>query len=271
MGNPMRRSIALDFGIPLLVLVVLTLMFRVTDLDLTIEHFFYVPGAGWVYNDLAVCSLLYRYGTVPAFVLFCSSIVVLAVSFWNKNASPYRIKALFFVLLMVLGPGLVVNVVFKDYWGRPRPRQVEDLGGKERPLKVLVKGEAGKGKSFPSGHASMGFYLFAPYFVFRRSSRKLAGAFLLTGLSCGLLMGVVRMAQGGHFASDVVWAGGFVYLCGLALYYLLGLNRTPVEQTGDGSAGAGEELSENIMASSASTSVPGTCCIGVAPPALWKA
>lgn len=86
------------------------------------------------------------------------------------------------------------------------------------------KGIAGSGKSFPSGHASMGFYMFSPYFVLRRSSRPGSIGFLVLGLGYGALMGLARMIQGGHFASDVVWAGGFIYLSGLLLSVLLGLD-----------------------------------------------
>ena len=32
-------------------------------------------------------------------------------------------------------------------------------------------------------------------------------------------MGTARVVQGGHFPSDVVWAGGFTYLTGLGLSY----------------------------------------------------
>jgi len=41
-------------------------------------------------------------------------------------------------------------------------------------------------------------------------------------------MGLGRMIQGGHFASDVIWAGGLIYLIGLILYYLLGLYKKSV-------------------------------------------
>jgi membrane-associated PAP2 superfamily phosphatase len=34
------------------------------------------------------------------------------------------------------------------------------------------------------------------------------------------------MVQGAHFASDVLWSGGFTYLTGLLLYYALRLDKT---------------------------------------------
>ena len=79
------------------------------------------------------------------------------------------------------------------------------------------KGISGEGKSFPSGHASVAFYLFTPFFPLRGSRKKWAVLFLSLGMSYGILMGFTRMVQGGHFPSDVVWAGGFTYLAGLVL------------------------------------------------------
>jgi membrane-associated PAP2 superfamily phosphatase len=47
----------------------------------------------------------------------------------------------------------------------------------------------------------------------------------VAGLFYGALMGLTRMIQGGHFLTDVIWAGCLVYLTGLFLYYLFGLDR----------------------------------------------
>jgi membrane-associated PAP2 superfamily phosphatase len=94
-----------------------------------------------------------------------------------------------------------------------------NFGGTENFLPVWVKGVSGKGKSFPSGHASVGYFMFSPFFFLRRINKKWAVLFLLSGITYGTLMGTGRMIQGGHFASDVLWAGGFTYLTGLTLYY----------------------------------------------------
>ncbi len=69
----------------------------------------------------------------------------------------------------------------------------------------------------------MGFFLMTPFFIFRKRARRRAVAFLTLGIGCGLLIGLGRMIQGGHFASDVMWSGGFVYFCGLGLAYALRL------------------------------------------------
>ena len=218
---------SLDLLIPLLALALLTLLFRVTDLDLRLQSLFFIRGEGWIYGEGNPWLFLYDYGTLPAVVLAAASFVLFIASFRLPRVLPYRRETLFLVLLLIIGPGLVVNVIFKDHWGRPRPREIETFSGQERFLPAWDKGLSGSGKSFPSGHASMGFYLFSPYFLLRGTSRKRTGwslFFLFLGLGYGTLMGVGRMIQGGHFASDVIWSAGFVYLCGWGLCRLLRLN-----------------------------------------------
>jgi lipid A 4'-phosphatase len=220
----MNRAVLKDFLVPLALLFALTFAIAVTGSDLLLEQRFYLPGTGWPYGELNPWKFLYRFGIYPAMAMAVVSLLLVLASFFSVRALMYRKAALFFLLLMLLGPGLLVNTVLKDHWGRPRPRQMQLFGGDRAFHQVWERGEAGQGKSFPSGHASAAFYLIAPYFVLRRSSRNRARAALAAGLCYGLLMGFARMAQGGHFPSDVVWAGGIVYLVGLALYHLLGLD-----------------------------------------------
>jgi lipid A 4'-phosphatase len=221
----MNKEILKDFLIPLALLVGLTALIAWTGADLALESRCYLPGAGWIYADREPWHALYHFGVFPAFAIGGASLTVIVAGFFSARAYLYRKCATFFLLLLLLGPGLLVNVVFKDHWGRPRPRQMQIFGGDRQFHQVWERGEGGKGKSFPSGHASAAFYLIAPYFVLRRSSRRRARLALAGGIGYGVLMGTARMLQGGHFPSDVVWAGGCVYLVGVFLYYLLGLDR----------------------------------------------
>lgn len=220
-----KQVLFFDFLIPIVVLVVLTIVFWVTELDLAIQKNFFVQEEGWIYKDLHPWRFLYDYGPIPAIAVAAASLLAFIGSFWIHKITPYRKVFVFFVVLMIIGPGLVVNTVFKGYWGRPRPRHLEAFGGSESFLYVWEKGKTGEGHSFPSGHAAMGFFLFAPYFIFRRNFKRWSVLFLTVGLSAGLIIGLARMVQGGHFASDVIWSGGFVYLCGTGLSYLLRLDR----------------------------------------------
>jgi membrane-associated PAP2 superfamily phosphatase len=64
----------------------------------------------------------------------------------------------------------------------------------------------------------MGFYFFALSFVLSHKRRLAAIFVMLFALLWGALIGWVRIGMGGHFASDVLWAGGIVYLVSFALF-----------------------------------------------------
>lgn len=221
MTNRNNKQTFIDFLIPLTLLLALSALFRFSDLDRSIQSNFYNAAQGWLHGDQSPWSQLYHYGPTPAIILAGSAILILLSSLFLRATKPFRKRALFFVLLMALGPGLLVNVVFKDHWGRPRPREIQQFAGQEPFLPVWSKGASGNGYSFPSGHASMGFYLMAPFFVLRRKKPVTAKIFLGGGIGAGLLIGLARMVQGGHFASDIIWSGGFIYLTGMVLYHLL--------------------------------------------------
>jgi lipid A 4'-phosphatase len=222
-----QRERLFEILIPLAVLAGLTVLFRFTNLDIRIMRRFYVPGAGWSHAERQPWPFLYEYGTLPAQAVEWLSVVVILLSFRFRRLRPYRITALFFVLVMVVGPGLLVNTAFKQHWGRPRPLDLREFGGDKPFRPVWIKVPAGDGESFPSGHAAMGFFWLTPYFVLRRIYKRRAVAFLLMGLGYGLLMGLGRIAQGSHFPSDVLWAFGFVYLSALGFDYLLKPNWQP--------------------------------------------
>lgn len=216
--NRRRRT---DLFIPLALLALISLLFRLTDLDLIISSSLYSPTAGWLYADRSLVQLLYRYGTYPALALGSICLGWTLLSLVIDRLRFFRRQAIFFVLVLVLGPGLVVNACFKDHWGRPRPREVIELGGEQKFLPVWQKGVTGQGRSFPSGHASTGFFLMTPFFLYRFENRQKGLLFLGLGLGYGVLMGMGRIIQGGHFASDVLWSAGFVYLTGFLLSRLM--------------------------------------------------
>jgi lipid A 4'-phosphatase len=208
--------------IPLLCLGIFTLIFRLTDADLFLARLFFREGGGdsaWPLGSAQPWLWLYNYGIYPAWMLGVGGLAVWLSAFFWKKVRPIRDEGLFFVLLLIIGPGVFVNWVSKPYCGRPRPHLTRQFGGEKDFLPVFVTGENldGDCNSFPSGHAAMGFYLMAPAFVLYRRRPGWAAAFLLLGLAAGCTIGIARMAAGAHFASDVIWAGGFVYFTGLLL------------------------------------------------------
>lgn len=227
----MLNSKLIDFGVPSAVLVAATALIAATGADLKVSALFYIDGA-WPVGDTQPWHFLYLYGFYPAYILGTTALALFAAGFAKPRLAPFRKGAAFMVLLLMLGPGLLVNTAFKDHWGRERPRDITQFGGTKTFHHPWEKGVAGKGKSFPSGHVASAFYLAMPFFALRRRLPRTAGRIFTFGMIYGLMMGVARIAQGGHFVSDVLWACGGVHLTAVVLYYLMGLDWEPAPECG---------------------------------------
>jgi lipid A 4'-phosphatase len=210
--------------LPALLLAAATALFWQTDLDQTlIRPFFsgYVAGTDVIVRfplaEQQPWKALYVWGVYPAWILGCGGAAVWVVSFLWKKLEAWRDPGLFFAVLLIVGPGILVNSVFKPYWSRPRPHATAFFGGPREFVPVWQRGSGEDDSSFPSGHAATGFYLMAPAFVCYRRRPWLAAAFMLFGLASGTVIGLARMVAGGHFPSDVLWAGGIIYFAALLL------------------------------------------------------
>ncbi len=212
-------------GLPVVLLLLSTFLIWLTDADLRLARAVYGDAAGWPGIDRFPWDLIYAYAGAPAFLLAGVAGGIHLASLFVKRLAGQRRQALFFILMLALGPGLVVNVMLKDNQGRARPREVREFGGQYPFSQIWQRGDTGNNSSFPSGHASVAFYLTAPWFVLRRRKRVQATCWLAGGLGYGSLVGAARILQGGHFLSDVLWAGGLVYLSGEVLAQVMGLDR----------------------------------------------
>jgi len=136
----------------------------------------------------------------------------------RRSFGPLDARAVAFLLLsLALGPGLLVNTVLKDHWGRARPAQVTEFGGSQHFTPALIPtDQCVRNCSFPAGHPAIGFYLVSFAFLVRdpRRRRVAEGA----AIAAGAVFGVARIAQGGHFLSDVVFSGLLVYGTSWLLY-----------------------------------------------------
>jgi membrane-associated PAP2 superfamily phosphatase len=222
-----QRTAILDWAVPIVLLVLLTLPFWLGDLDVRVARHLYVPGAGWPLGAEEPWRFLKHYGVVPAWIIAIGALGVWIASFFRPALGRARRGAMFLVFVMAIGPGVLVNDVFKEQWGRPRPRDLVEFGGAREYVAPLIKSPPEHGGSFASGHAATGFYLLTPYFLLRRRWPRRAAGVLVAGMVYGSLVGYARMVQGAHFMSDVLWALGIVYLTALVLFYLLRLQGVP--------------------------------------------
>ncbi len=169
-------------------------------------------------------ATIYHIASWPSLVLTILAVIVMLGSMGKTSLKIHRKKALFILLTLALGPGLIVNVMLKDNLGRARPREVIGLGGEHSYTEAWQRGETGANSSFPSGHAAVGFFLMTPYFLFRKTAPLQARCFLYSGIGWGSLVSLARIYQGGHFLSDTLWAGVLVYLTGGVLALALAVD-----------------------------------------------
>ena len=115
---------------------------------------------------------------------------------------------LFLAGSMALGPGILVNSILKEFWGRPRPRQITDFGGAMEFFPAWIPGGAcASNCSFPSGEASSAMWLLAFVFVVPERWRR---AVLVAVLIWAFAISLNRMAFGAHFLSDVLIGWGLM-------------------------------------------------------------
>jgi membrane-associated PAP2 superfamily phosphatase len=208
-----------------------TALFAATPLDLAAARFFYRPGGmdRWPLAGELPWSALYRLAPWLTAILVIAGLAALAAGV-ARGRGAWRRHGIFLLLSVALGPGLLVNAVFKDHWGRPRPRDVVELGGPLHYRVAPLPGGEG-GSSFPCGHCSVGFLYAAGWWVWRRRRPAWAWGSLAAGLAAGFALGLGRMAAGGHFLSDVIWSALLALGVAHAVYhYVL---RVPVHELRD--------------------------------------
>src|SRR6185312_1269364 len=123
---------------------------------------FYHPGSGFFLSQWLPVRAIY-FGVPYLTDAIVAGVPAVYLVSLLRGRPLWRIDgraAAFLLLALALGPGLVVNTVLKDHWGRARPAQVTEFGGKvEFTPAPLPAEQCGHNCSFPAGHPAMGFYL----------------------------------------------------------------------------------------------------------------
>ena len=206
----------------LLLTAVGVLLVAFPHIDLGIAGLFYDSLDGFYLRENMLVRIIYNgvpwitRTVVVGLILF----LLAAWTIWRRREffSRQRRAVLYLLLVMIIGPGLLVNTVFKDHWGRARPSQVAEFGGNKQFTRAAIPvDQCEKNCSFVSGHASVGFFFLAFAFVWPRRR----ALWLAAGTGLGLGIGLVRIMQGGHFFSDVIFCGIVVYLTALLLHAVM--------------------------------------------------
>lgn len=194
-----------------------TAVFWFTDLDIKSARLFYHPENiqdvwpernGWLWH------ILFEY----AFEFtICAGLIALgcfALSYVVNSLRHFRRAALYILLVIMIGPGLVVNLIVKDHWGRPRPMHIKEFGGQFDYIPPVQLGTTSD-KSFVCGHCSVGYSFFVLYFL----AKNYKPLYFCLTLLLAWTLGITRMTSGGHFLSDIIWSGLLVFLVAYLLYH----------------------------------------------------
>lgn len=217
--------------------------------------------------DVAVASLFFSGGRFPAekvavlvdlrlagMAVTRIVVVALVLGWLGKLFVPMLSRGLstrglmFLSASMALGPGILVNSILKEFWGRPRPWQITDFGGSMSFFPAWVPGGAcASNCSFPSGEASSAMWLIALALVAPARWRR-ATTIAVAGWT--LAISLNRMAFGGHFLSDVVigWGLTATVVFGCGWFFLDRIGPRTEARVDDALARAGERVLRGMRA-----------------------
>ncbi len=216
------RTLFLAAALPLLLLLAGSFALGTASLDVRISRSFYDRFQHWLPDeDVQPWAALYDFGCYPGLLVGAGGLVVALIGTVVPEWKSAGKGGLILAAVLAIGPGLMVNTILKPNWGRPRPKETIPFGGKQDVCPFWQPGTDPDGHSFPCGHASMGFYLMAPGFLVWRKQPRWALVIFGFGVSYGSIMGLCRLVQGGHFASDIVWSGAIVYFTCVLFYVLV--------------------------------------------------
>jgi lipid A 4'-phosphatase len=169
------------------------------------RHLFLINAQLWVQHARDAARLVVTLLVLPAVLALVGKLI------WPHRRMLIEGRAaVFLIVTLALGPGIITNLILKDHWGRSRPIDVQQFAGTDKFTPWWdPRGACPNNCSFVAGEPSGAFWTMAPAVLAPLELQPLAfGAALLFGTAVGIL----RIGGGGHFFSDVVFAGVFVYL-----------------------------------------------------------
>jgi membrane-associated PAP2 superfamily phosphatase len=206
-----------------LIAIVSLVFWSMPSLDLWASQFFFddTRGRFVAVYDQNVAAFRETLSTVTLLVL-ALALIGLVSGRWLRPYAPWpNAKAcLFITVVAVIGPYLLVNVLLKDNWGRPRPYQTSEFSG-ERQFQPVWKtsDQCARNCSFVSGEVAATWALLVPALCLFGRRRMI----LIQGAVGALtvMIGLARMSVGSHFLSDVILAALLTDLVIWSCYYWL--------------------------------------------------
>jgi lipid A 4'-phosphatase len=214
-GAPLSRQAA--FTNPIVLSLAFTVIasaffYLFPQLDIATSDLFYRMGGGFPYAAEPAPNALRVFARwIPWVLVAFASLSIVLEAIGAKRPRHLSLRGAIFVLApYALGVGILVNVVLKNHWGRPRPIQVDLFGGDASYVPVWqISNYCETNCSFVSGEASTAIWFVSLAFVVPPSWRRVT---LVTLLVFAATLSVNRIAFGAHFLSDIIIAWGLMAL-----------------------------------------------------------
>lgn len=197
-----------QIAITTILLIVVITLFQFTQLDISIQNYFYnFDTKSWLIDKNEPILKFFLYDGLKALLILFAVSLLFSLIFLRKRrfVQEYK-KGLIIVLLSaILVPSIIGTL--KATTNTPCPCNIVDFGGDYPDIKVFDSYpkdfvQTKKAKCWPGGHASGGFALLALFFLFktqRNKKRAIIGALII-----GWTMGTYKMLLGDHFLSHTI-------------------------------------------------------------------
>ena len=195
------------------IIVVISILFIIfPEFDIWFSDLFHAEEGGFWVKSIPLFNYLREIGPTLVWLVTLACIISLLSYFLIPTISTlfgFQLP-IFLLVSLMLGPWIVVNEIFKDLWGRPRPHMTEIFGGEAPYVPVwYITDYCPNNCSFVSGEASISIWLVAVILV-APIVWRLPIAVVMIMLTLALSLN--RIAFGGHFLSDVLLSLGITLL-----------------------------------------------------------
>ena len=199
------------------------------EIDLSISRAFHVHRGTFFGQPLGWVQALRKSFLVVFYLSIATSLAGLVITRGSARSWLHlsNTQWLFLAICLAMGPGILTNVALKDHWGRARPKQVTEFGGTKMFSPPLIPtDQCANNCSFVSGEAAS---IFMPFYAAGLVVPQWTAILFAVGTLCGLAAGFVRVAQGAHFLSDVIFAGVFMAMTAVLVHRAM-FGRTHLEE-----------------------------------------
>ncbi len=187
-------------------------------LDLFFSNLFYFGKKQFLLQSYSITTIVFRDIMLPLILIYILILPIFSIYFPIKKIFfdyEFSFKNILFVWLsLIISILVVVNLLLKGLWGRARPNDIFELGGNGiyTPW-YKISDSCLTNCSFVSGDASVGFSILVLFFITKKIT------YLYLAVILGSLLGMIRIAEGGHFLSDIVFSFFIITTSSMLMFY----------------------------------------------------